>query len=190
MADPPAEAVEKAVQEASRIARTCGMVAAGCGAVVVAAALLALVGVPQVALVIGGFGLIFGALYGTAWRRATAARAGLRSGMFRAVRAEGWCRPPDGCNYAIFTGTDADEPGAVVRLPLRREMKRFAHAWLAGDAEPSVLGGVGLFDSGGLLATGRVVSERTARKRWLRRGQIPGRHVQRPPEGWYPPGGE
>lgn len=76
----------------------------------------------SIAAVLGGLLVLGLAACGDGGGSATAARAGLRSGMFRAVRAEGWCRPPDGCNYAIFTGTDADEPGAVVRLPLRREV--------------------------------------------------------------------
>ena len=69
-------------------------------------------------------------------------------------------------------------------------MRRSVVGWLAGPAKPAVLGGVGLLSEDGLLATGRIVSDRAARKRWGRRETVPGKMVQRPPEGWYPPGGE
>ena len=188
MAQPGDAAIEKAMQDADRLIRTCGMVAIGCIAVIGLGVLLA-VTVPQVGLVLAGIGLTFGALYGLALRRATAARSALRSGRFREVRAEGWCRPPDGCDYALFA-SPGNEPDAVLRLPLRREMKRSVEGWLAGSTEPSILGGVGLFNDEGLLATGRIVSDRSGRKRWMRREREPGRLVQRPPEDWYPPGGE
>lgn len=175
------------MDDASRIARTSALISVGCVAVAASGAFIALLTIPQLGLLIAGLGLTFAALYGIAWRRASAARSAIRSGQFREVTAKGWCRPPDGCNYALFATSGSEEPDAVLRLPLRRELKRSADAWLAGNNVPSLLGGVGLLNEDGLLATGRIVSERTARKRWARREKEPGRMVQRPPEGWYPP---
>lgn len=186
--EPGSEAIEKAVQDADRLVRTCGMVCAGC-VVVIALGVLLAVTLPQVGLFLAGIGVTFGSIYGLALRRVLAARAALRSGPFRGVRAEGWCRPPDGCNYALFA-SPGDMPDAVLRLPLRREMRGAVDAWLAGRIEPAILGGVGLFNDEGLLGTGRILPGHLGRKRWMRRRKEPGRLVQRPPEDWLPPGGQ
>lgn len=190
MRRPPDEAVQRAIEAASGIARTTALILAGCIAGLGAGLVAAVAGVPQVGLLVAGFGLTFGALYGVAWRRASAARSALEASEFVEVRAVGWCRPPDGCNYALFNDSEQESPDWVLRLPVRREMKRSVSAWVAGRLEPSVLGGVALFDEEGLLATGRIVEPASGRKKWERRNKEPGRMVQRPPEGWYPPGSE
>jgi hypothetical protein len=165
-------------------------VTGGCLALIAVGVVLAAIGAPFAAFMAAGFGLTFGSIYGVGRRRAAVARRVLHGGNPRAVWAVGWCRPPDGCNYALFMQAKSEEPHVVVRLPLRRDMERSTSAWVYGSLKRSVLGGVALVGPEGLLATGRVVSSRTARKRWRRFDTVPSVWVQRPPEDWLPPGGQ
>jgi hypothetical protein len=135
-----------------------------------------------------GVGVFLAGIFLVAAYRARAALHAVEQGPYLRVHAIGWCRPPDGCNYAIFDGTDRDTPTWVLRLPLRRPMT-VADAWLCGDARPSQKGAVALIDdSGDLLGAGRIVSVAKGMERWRRSMTAPGRLVQKPPEGWYPPG--
>ena len=154
-------------------------------------AALAEVGAPwNLSGLVGVFGLVLFAVYSVAWRRASMAGRALRRGPFQRVRAVGWCRPGDGCNYAVFANDDDPSPDLVVRLPLRRDVESEVEGWFAGETNPVLYGGVALFGADGLLATGRVLPNRRAVKVWARRSIEPGSWVQRPPTDWYPPGGE
>jgi hypothetical protein len=188
---PDENAVRAAGADLARLARTTAKIS-GLGLIVAAvgAGMLGL-GMPSAPFAtVGGLGLMFAGLYAVALRRVVIAQSSLRDGPVRAVRAVGWCRPPDGCNYAVFIGPDLSTPDAVIRLPLRREVSPSIDGWLCGDVVPAVWGGVALIGESGLLATGRIVSRRTGQKRWQRRSVEPGRWVQRPPRDWLPPGGQ
>ena len=104
--------------------------------------------------------------------RLRAARKSVLAGPYQAVRAVGWTRPPDGCNYGLFRGSDArqDDPDWVLRLPLKRHV-RTTSAILCGTPRPgSYFGGLALIDpDGSFLAAGRIVGPYTAQKRWERR---------------------
>lgn len=187
----PDEAKRTARTDIARIARTTSVLVATCVGVTVLGGAGALLGLPpQVGLLLAAGGMTFGALYGIAWRRAGAAERALSSSPPRAAYCAGWCRPPDGCNYAVFFTEENRTPDLVVRLPLRRDMVASTEGWFCGSTSPSLLGGVALLGPKGLLATGRVVPERSARKKWARRTTEPGWWVQRPPEDWIPPGAE
>ena len=75
----------------------------------------------------------------------------LRRGPFQRVRAVGWCRPGDGCNYAVFANDDDPSPDLVVRLPLRRDVESEVEGWFADETNPVLYGGVALFGADGLL---------------------------------------
>lgn len=194
MSEPPEHARVAAQADLARIARTTALVSTACIGVAVLGAVAAIAGLPpQVALLLlllAAGGVTFGALFGIAWRRAGAAKRALTASTPLAANCAGWCRPPDGCNYAVFFTAEERTPDLVVRLPLRREMVSSTQGWLYGSAKPSLVGGVALVGPNGLLATGRVVPKRSARKKWARRTTEPAWWVQRPPENWLPPGGE
>ena len=163
---------------------------AGIGVLVAGTAVALETSLVRLGLTIGALGVAGGSVFGTALLRAVIARSLVRTGPYARVRVVGWCRPPDGCNYALFFRDESSHPGAVVRLPIRRGMKGSAVAWVAGPVRPSTFGSVGLFDESGLLATGRVVDSGIGLKRWQRRATEPGRTVSRPPKDWLPPGGQ
>lgn len=188
--EPDDAAVRCAAADLRRIATTGSWVTLGCGGLVLVGFPLAALGVPFLAFMAWGFGFTFGSLYAIAWRRAAVARSRLQAGDARAVWAVGWCRPPDGCNYALFVQASSETPHVVVRLPLRRDMERSSAAWVYGSLKPAMLGGLALLGSNGLLATGRVVSSRAARRKWQRFDTTPSIWVQRPPENWMPPAGK
>jgi len=100
------------------------------------------------------------------------------------VQYDGWCRPPDGCNYALFRpDTASGPPFAVLRLPIRREMSAGA-GWFfgAGDTKAGAL----VARDGRLLGAGRILDDGSSA--WDRRGVAPPWYVMNPPD-LNPPGG-
>jgi hypothetical protein len=145
----------------------------------------------EIGAVLGLSGLIFVGIFGIASFRASKAANAITHGPWARVYAVGWCRPPDGCNYAVFTRTPrpGDAPALVMRLPLRRQMVT-ATGWLCGLTQPRRFGAVALLsDDGALLGTGRIVSDRAAANLWRRHDTEPSRFVMKPPDDWLPPGG-
>lgn len=189
---PPEVVLATARADLQRIKRTTGLIAAAAmsGALSAGALLLAGLRFAPVALA-GGLGLTLGFLFGIAWWRVAAAHRATFVGPFERVHAVGWCRPPDGCNFAMFLidREDGDEPDYVLRLPVRRQMAK-SDAWLCGSPKPAMLGGLALLSGTGLLGAGRIVSRRAGLKRWRRKDVPPGKHVMRPPNNWLPRGGE
>jgi hypothetical protein len=132
-------------------------------------------------------GVVWLGVFLVALSRTWAAGRHLRTGPQRWVKAVGWCRPGDGCNYGIFldAGATPDSPDLVMRLPLRRRPLS-TEGWLIG--EPGAFGLLLTTESGEFLGAGRIVQDSTAIDRWNRRDQPPGRLTQTPPD-WEPPGG-
>jgi hypothetical protein len=192
MNDQPSESArERGVRSAKRISSTTARLAGIC-AIATALGALALMLVPvRIGVVLGAGGAALACVFTIASRRASKAAAAIASGPWSRVHAVGWCRPPDGCNYGIFTRAPrpGDVPSVVMRLPIRREMTK-STGWLCGAAKPGILGSVALInDDGELLGTGRVIREGTALKRWRRRETQPLRFLMKPPKNWLPPGG-
>jgi hypothetical protein len=192
MNEQPPEALRaNGAESARRMARTTGSIATACGVGVIIGGAVVAVGYAVLGALLGFGCLVFTGIFGIAWVRATKASAGITDGPWLRVFAVGWCRPPDGCNYAVFADVrqPQDTPALVIRLPLRREM-RSSNAWLCGAPKRGLLRSVALLaESGELLATGRVLRSSVAVDRWRRRADEPSRFVIRPPDDWLPPGG-
>ena len=125
-----------------------------------------------------------GGLYGVAAYRALRALLVVKSVPGRLVRFEGWCRPTDGCNFALFAAENSlDTPFAVIRLPLVREMSS-GTGWVFQRGSESAAALVS--ERGELLGAGRIVNDGAAR--WLRRDDAPPRFVIKPPD-LKPPAG-
>jgi len=138
----------------------------------------------RLALVAAASSVTTGGLYGVAAYRAFRARLVVQRAPGRPVRYQGWCRPPDGCNYALFAAdTSVDRPFAVIRLPIVREMSS-GSGWLFHRNSESAAALVG--GDGELLGAGRVIDDGIAR--WLRRDDGPSRFVMKPPD-FKPPAG-
>lgn len=187
---PAAEVRDRAVRELVRSKRSCWAI--GAGALCIGAVGVGLVLSNEAArfsLLIAAIGLSFGALYLVAgWRKHVAAKC-VRGGPYRAVRVQGWCRPPDGCNYGIFESIAVPEgarPSWVMRLPLRREMFT-GPAWLCGTPDLAAAALVGV--DGAVLGAGRIRPTDDGLRVWYRRETPPGHFVARPPEDFLPPGG-
>lgn len=121
--------------------------------------------------------------YGVAAFRAIRARQTLHTDPGLAVTYEGWCRAPDGCNFACFRAVDpTDEPFAVVRLPIVREMSKGSGWLFQGRGAAAAL----VSADGELLGTGRIIDDGLAR--WNRRAEPTPKNVMNPPK-WTPPGG-
>lgn len=144
----------------------------------------------QLALVVGGFGFAFGALFAVAWRRFSVALRAVEDGPYRRVHVVGWVRPPDGCNLGLFWTAHMAVPDAVVRLPLTRDVNT-TDGWVAGDITTSAGRAVAVFDERGeVVGAGRTVPAKSARRKWSRRHQRPSRWVMQPPGSWRPPQGD
>ena len=187
---PPRQVQELGAGAAARIARTTAQISVACIVGIAVGLLLALVS-RLAGLIVAGIGLVLLGIYLVATWRARLARDGILNGPWHKVFVVGWCRPPDGCNYAVFDASTNDRtiPQYVVRLPLRRAMKD-GSAWLGGIPTQGLLRSVALVaESGELLGTGRILGRKIARTRWERRAQPPSKLVARPPEDRLPPGG-
>lgn len=180
---------EHARSELARLTRATTRVALGLAVALPAGVIvLALGGPVGVVTILLGVGVFLSGIFFVASYRYVVAERGVERGPYLPVYAIGWCRPPDGCNYALFDGAAREAPAWVVRLPLRRPMASGA-AWLCGSSAQSWIGAVALVaESGELLGAGRIVSDKKAAARWARRATMPGPLVQKPPDGWFPPG--
>jgi hypothetical protein len=180
---------ERARRELARVASAAMRVGVGLAvALPVGISLLAIGGPVAFGVTLVGLGVVLPSLFFVAAYRSSAAARAVDRGPYRRVHAVGWCRPPDGCNYAIFEGPERSRPSWVLRLPLRRPMTT-ADAWLCGAPQPSWFTALALIDdSGDVLGAGRIVAPRTAVTRWNRREAPPSRLVAPPPRNWYPPG--
>jgi hypothetical protein len=126
-------------------------------------------------------------LYAVVIYRYSNAKIALRSTP-APVWVRGWCRPPDGCNYAVFDSEpdEGTEPELVVRLPIKRAMAT-GPAWLCLtiNRDAAVL----FDDQGNFLGAGRVLASGRASTVYPRRDEPPGKHVMQPPKDFLPPGG-
>ena len=111
--------------------------------------------------------LIYAVLFGVAAYRALRGRQAIASEDGVSVKFEGWCRPPDGCHYAMFPKDGSSAvPFAVLRLPLVRRMSS-GSGWLFESSRSTAAALVGA--DGELLAIGRLVDN--GLDRWQRRDE-------------------
>ncbi len=146
------------------------------------AALVALPG--GLSLMVAAGSASLAGVYGVGAYRSMKARRVVASEPGMHVRYEGWCRSPDGCNYAMFNPESvSDVPFAVLRLPIVREMST-GSGWFFQGSGTNAAALVSVH--GELLGAGRVLADGTSR--WQRRAEPAPRFVMKPPT-FKPPAG-
>ena len=111
--------------------------------------------------------MTYSVLFGIAGYRALRGHQAIASEPGVSVRFEGWCRPPDGCNYAMFPNDGSSSvPFAVLRLPVVRRMSS-GSGWLFESSRSKAAALVGA--AGEVLAVGRLVDD--CLDRWQRRNE-------------------